>query len=275
MTVAQTPAPTRQQLKVPTSMRYERVQDILESQPAFRARVLQKTHPVETRFGEKIMLSREAVEITDALHAEGKDAHKASKVEVLQMAARLLRSPTNGEAQAPSPPAPAVHAASAPPAPKAAPKTTPEATPATSKKRRTQVAAPAPAALPAPKTPKLKKGRPGARPVPQTEAAALTQARPARLPKVQSKPTAPVAEEKLPESELPPEKQPLRLPADFDPSKFPHYSVQTSIYGLLLSALNLSEHYEKFPSFEARQRKLEDLLKDYLETCDALKLKTA
>ncbi len=67
--------------------------------------------------------------------------------------------------------------------------------------------------------------------------------------------------------------QPLHLPEEFDPSKFPHYSVQTSIYGLLLTALNCSEHYEKFPGTEARQQKLEDLVKDYLETCDALQLK--
>lgn len=69
--------------------------------------------------------------------------------------------------------------------------------------------------------------------------------------------------------------QPLHLPEEFDPSKFPHYSVQSSIYGLLLSALNLSEHYERFPNTEARQAKLEDIVKDYLETCDALKLKIA
>jgi hypothetical protein len=67
--------------------------------------------------------------------------------------------------------------------------------------------------------------------------------------------------------------QVLRLPPEFDPNQFPHYSVQTSIYGLLLSALNLSEHYERFPNTEARQAKLEDIVKDYLETCDALKLK--
>ena len=43
-------------------MRYERVQGILESQPAICGRLGPKTYPIETRFGEKIFFSKEAVE---------------------------------------------------------------------------------------------------------------------------------------------------------------------------------------------------------------------
>ena len=67
------------------------------------------------------------------------------------------------------------------------------------------------------------------------------------------------------------EKQALHLPASFDPKMYPHYNVQASIYSMLLSALNLSEHFEKFPGVEERQRKLEDLITAYLATCDPTK----
>jgi hypothetical protein len=53
-------------------------------------------------------------------------------------------------------------------------------------------------------------------------------------------------------------------------SKLHHYSVQTPIYGLLLSALNLSSHYEILPGTEERQCKLENLVKQYQKTCDTL-----
>lgn len=78
----------------------------------------------------------------------------------------------------------------------------------------------------------------------------------------------------VPESELPIEKQPLKMPPNFDPSKYPHYSVQSSIYSLLLSALNMSEHYEKLPGAEARQKKLDELVRDYQDTCDPLKYRS-
>jgi len=68
-------------------------------------------------------------------------------------------------------------------------------------------------------------------------------------------------------------KQPLKLPPAFDPSKYPHYSVQSSIYSLLLSALNMSEHYEKYRGAAERQRLLDDLVRRYQDTCDPLKIR--
>lgn len=267
------PTLSKQQSKLPSSMRYERVQDILENEPAFRARISPKTHLVESRFGEKMAFSKEAVDITEALHAEGKDAHKVPKGDVLHMAARIFRIiATNGDAahavvlpvQAPAqPPAkPAAKPVAAKPAVKL-----PEP-PAKKKKAKVKAVAapkpdPKPKAEPVQTKPKVKKTETKVQQV---------EPKPARLAKPE--PPQPVAEDQLPESELPPERQPLRLPRDFDPSKFPHYSVQSSIYALLLSAMGLSEHYERYPEKEVRQRKLEEIMKDYLSTCNSLSLKT-
>lgn len=252
-------------------MRYERVQEILENEPAFRNRLSPKTHPVQTRFGEKVMFSKETVDITEALHSEGKDAHKVPKNDVLKAAARILRVIAgNGE--------------SIPVMPVAAPPKPVE--PASPARKPRVKPLPAPPPEPEPSAPVAIKAKPKAKkkpeaapiartPVPQPEAKPVRVNKPEPVkPAPQAVVAAPVEEEPVPESELPPEKQPLRLPRDFDPSQFPHYSVQTSIYALLLSALNLGEHYEKFPGAEARHKKLEDVMKDYLSTCDALKLKT-
>ena len=84
--------------------------------------------------------------------------------------------------------------------------------------------------------------------------------------------TAPV-EEPVRMSELPAEKRPLILPPDFDPSNYPHYSVQSSIYSLLLTALNMSEHYERYPNVDIRRNVLENAVIVYQDTCDALKVK--
>lgn len=76
----------------------------------------------------------------------------------------------------------------------------------------------------------------------------------------------------IPPSGQSPQTRPV--PPAFDPSKYPHYSVQSSIYSLLLSALNMSEHYEKHPDAETRQKKLDDLVRDYQNTCEHLKIKS-
>lgn len=72
--------------------------------------------------------------------------------------------------------------------------------------------------------------------------------------------------------ELEPARGPLSLPPDFDQAKYPHYSVQSSIYSLLLSALSMAEHYERMPGAQARQDKLDEVVKDYLSTCELIRL---
>ena len=62
--------------------------------------------------------------------------------------------------------------------------------------------------------------------------------------------------------------------ATVDIAGLPHYSPQSPIYSLLLSALSLSEHYERLPGAQERQAKLESLLKKYQKTCDTLNEET-
>ena len=52
----------------------------------------------------------------------------------------------------------------------------------------------------------------------------------------------------------------------------PHYSAQTSVFSLLLSALNMAQHYEQYPGLEHRQKLIETALKSYQATCDPLKI---
>jgi outer membrane biosynthesis protein TonB len=239
----------KQQMKMPTSMRYERVQEILSNDPRLKTLLGSKTQPIDSRFGEELHFSKEVIEVTQAIHAQGKDAHKVPKNEVLLIAMRvmkLLPSIANGEPKTASPP-PELP----PPKAKTVPK--PKPTPVKAKPK-----------LP-PKKPVAAKTK---------KAAAKKPARTAPEKSKAAKPAEPKPAEpepELPESELPPEKQPLRLPSEFDPKKFPHYDVQSSVYSMLLSALTLAVHHEKFPGAEERQKKIEAAMKDYGDTCDALK----
>lgn len=287
-------------------MRYERVQDILQSDLALKSLLGPRTQAIDSRFGEKIMFSKETVEVTNAIHAEGKDAHKVSKSDVLKIAGRILKVlPTNGEVRATPPPtASAAPAEPSPvlskkeqkpkPKPKVSPKSKPGAPSAPAPERQEQKPEPTgeahaskpkkqAAPKPAPKTEAPKATAKPAQPVKVPKQAKLKKTEPAKPSPVSTgKPHVSVGETpdlekghdaaEIPESELPPEKQPLHLPASFDPKKYPHYDVQASIYSMLLSALTLSTHYERFPGVEERQRKIELLLKDYLDTCNQIKI---
>lgn len=256
-------------------MRYQRIQEILEKDLALGRLLGPKNQPIDSRFGEKICYSKEVVAVTQAIHAEGKDAQKLSKPEVLRVAMVVMKyAPGNIEMRAafaaPAPVAPPP--APTPPVQPAPPVVAPKRKTITFVKPAEPKAQIKPKAVVAPKP----KNKP-AEVVPTTKAAKTSK--PVKLGKTEeeSEPepaaakVSAQAEEELPESELPPEKQPLRLPAGFDSTKWPHYDVQNSVYCLLLSALNLSEHFEKFPGHEDRQKKLESLLKDYLVTCDQIK----
>jgi hypothetical protein len=81
--------------------------------------------------------------------------------------------------------------------------------------------------------------------------------------------TAPAA------TQVVPAKRAFSLPDDFDPAAYPHFSVQISIYSLLLTTLSLAEHYEPVRGAEARQVKLDALFREYRDTCDAIRIKSA
>lgn len=289
MSVATNSVLQKQQNRLPTSMRFERVQEILSNDPALSAHLGPRNQPIPSRYGEHLMFSKEVVDVTNAIHAEGKDAHKVSKNDVLKAASRILMkfTPNGNGTAAPAPSTPVVP----PPAAVETP-----VTPAPAAEKKAQKPKAKPAATPKPAEPaqaKTVKAAPQKKPAPVKPEATKPKAVPAKAVKVTKEPTAkkpeppakaaaapqrsapkaaeepePAAE--LPESELPPEKQPLHLPAAYDPKKYPHYDVQSTAYSMLLSALTLVTHYERYPGYETRQKKLEDVLKDYLGTCNQI-----
>jgi hypothetical protein len=270
MTPTAVDSPSRPQSKMPTSMRYERVQNLLESDKALCSRLGPKTCPVPTRFGEQLFFSKEAVQVTEALHNEGLDAHKAPKQVVFRTAIRLLRvlSPASGEGAAQT-------FLSTPilPAQPASPVEAPKPKPKVRRKKSEAADAPSPPPPPPP-SPTPRRARKPA--VAARRPAAPAETAPPEPPKTESPKAAPArVEEPQPVSELPPEKQPLSLPDDFDPTKYPHYSVQSSIYSMLLSALSMAEHYERLVGSEERQKRLDELVRDYLRTCDAIKIRAS
>jgi hypothetical protein len=292
MSVATNSVLQKQQNRLPTSMRFERVQEILSNDPALSAHLGPRNQPIPSRYGEHLMFSKEVVDVTNAIHAEGKDAHKISKNDVLKAASRILMKFTaNGNGNvtlapsAPVTPPPAPVEAPVAPAPAAVaekktqqPKSKPavpvkaaevKATKATPQKKSTPAKAEAPKPVTKPKATPAKAAKVTKEAGPKKpEQPAKSAAAPQRsTPKASEEPD-PAGE--LPESELPPEKQPLHLPAAYDPKKYPHYDVQSTAYSMLLSALTLVTHYERYPGFETRQKKLEDVLKDYLGTCNQI-----
>lgn len=276
-------------------MRYERVQDILENEKAFKNKLSARTVPVETRFNEKVYFSEQTISVTQALHANGRDAHKVPKTEVLMMAAKVFNVIPNGQGAMPKAVLPAAETRTASPEDKTPatpePKKKAQAAvkPKTQQKAASKPKKPEPEASTASKFSSKSKAlapqkaeespeEPAQKPQKENSPkAARTKApeKKSETPKSKSngvpKAICATTEDSIPESELPPEKQPLRLPPNFDPRNHPHYSVQSSIYSLLLSALAMSEAFEKFPGAEKRQAKLSSFVKEYQDTCDPLK----
>jgi hypothetical protein len=238
---------------------------VYENDPAFKLHLA-----VDSRFGDKINFSWKTVGVSNAIHAEGLDAHRVSKLEVLRMAMRVLKigGSSSGAAPVKAPPAPEPEPVAPPVARK------PEAKPKV-------VKAKAPVALVKPvaaKAAPVVKKAVAAKPVAAKAAPAKVESKPAPVKAVKASAKAkalpePAPEEDpgLPETELPPEKQPLRLPPMYNPKTYPHYDVQQSVYAMLLSALSLANHFEKLPGLEERQKKLEAIMKEYLDTCENLK----
>jgi hypothetical protein len=99
-------ASCKKQTTPPTPMGYERVQAILESDLALHVWSRPQTRCITNRRGKTVCVSETAIEIADALARAGHDAHKAPKIDVLRMAARVLplgRSPSKSELSSPNP----------------------------------------------------------------------------------------------------------------------------------------------------------------------------
>ena len=77
--------------KMPSVMRYDRVQAILDSDPALKPFLGPKDQEVIKRNGEKHRYNRGVVNVTNALHERGFDAHNTDKYVVLALAYDILR----------------------------------------------------------------------------------------------------------------------------------------------------------------------------------------
>jgi hypothetical protein len=224
-------------------MRYLHIQELLEKDQCLKIRLGRRDQIIERRGGggDAIEVSKEAILVTDAIHFCGLDAQKAHRREIFNIAVRVLVQKDSALLKSIKG-QPAVAAVPVPPATKPAPKPP----------------APPPITQSQTQTPQARgRGRPRKNPKPETTTK-------------QTKETYKVPDE-LPISELPPEKQPLELSDDYNPIKYPHYSVQGSIYSLLLTALSLGLHYEKYAGSAERHKKVESIMHEYQVTCDQIK----
>ncbi len=201
-------SPSQKSTKPPTVMRYERVQDIVSAEPVFRALLSPREKIVEKRNGEKVLFSKEVVEITDQIHAGGLDAHSVPRVNVLRLAAQVLNlgTPTVQVTEPVTAPTDAIPQQAQP-------------------DKSVPVPVPSQEVIQVPK-PKKEKEKPKAKP--QEEAPTPT--------------------------------------VDTDSQR--HYQVQSSIYSLILTALNLSISYETYPNADKRRAKLDALASEYGSTCN-------
>lgn len=76
--------------KMPSVMRYDRVQAILEGDPSLKDMLGPKDQEVKKRNGEKHFYSRGAVLVTNTLHERQFDAHNVDKNIVIALALELL-----------------------------------------------------------------------------------------------------------------------------------------------------------------------------------------
>jgi ParB-like chromosome segregation protein Spo0J len=87
---------------LPSWRQFQRVQTILDDDPALRLCLSARTHEVEKKTGEMLRFSPEAVQVAQAFFEGDKDAAKVPKRDILALAQRLLilkkTGPTTGEA---------------------------------------------------------------------------------------------------------------------------------------------------------------------------------
>jgi outer membrane biosynthesis protein TonB len=213
-------------------MRYARVQQVLEQEDAFVAKMGSRSEIVFKPDGEKQMFSPEVIAVTQAIHNAGKDAHKVHKTEIVRIACQVFRIGR-------SDPLPATNGATvAPPAPTPAPAApvTPAATQKPTKATKKQ-----------PPKPKAKQAAPAKAPEPPKKEEPT--------PKNQATPPADNREALLAQAkELINPERPGENQAAFN--------AYISIYSMILTALQLTEIYDNQPGREKRYKTLDELAKE-------------
>jgi hypothetical protein len=84
-------------------MRYDRIQSILEADPALRTRLGPKNQEIVKRNGDTQRFSKGVIDVAERLHQCGLDAHNAPRVKVLAIAIGVLNvlQPEIGEIKPP------------------------------------------------------------------------------------------------------------------------------------------------------------------------------
>jgi len=76
--------------KHPSFIRYQRVETILKTEPAFRAKVAIKTEIVMKPDGKQHKFSEGVVKTTEAIHAAGLDPYSIARGEVIKYAMKVI-----------------------------------------------------------------------------------------------------------------------------------------------------------------------------------------
>lgn len=217
-------------------MRYNRVELILDQEPAFKARMGPKTEVVLKPDGEKQLFSPEVIAVTQAIHTAGKDAHKVQKTEIIKAAVKVFQIGAANRATTPAPaaPTPAAPEPPAAPAPPAPPTPAPVAPVAASKA----------VSKAAPKAPARAKAAP-------------------EVVVPAPKKTEPVSEAPAPRAEVESSKD---GPPNLDRPQGENtaaYNAYISMYSLSLTTLQLVELYDNQPGKEETLKYLDWLAKRF------------
>src|SRR5271157_3791360 len=213
--------------KLPSVMRYDRVQSILEGDLALKDFLGPKGQEVEKRNGEKYLYSQGVILVTNALHERGFDAHNVDKDKVLLLASELLRDKKLAlKAIAASKPEPG----------------------AKSQESKVEEAKPAPKPKPAPKSKPAPKPKP--KPVPKS---ASQKIKPRSVkPKASAASAAsPVAAVSVHRNDSLPAPAPATIDGQTPKSGYVYYTYGTAL-GLAVTLHRTLEIGDRMPGAEAR-----------------------
>ena len=224
-------------------MRFERVQALLEAEPAFRDRIGPKDQKIEKK-NQTFLFSKGTIEVTRHLHQNGYDAHNADRTIVVAAASLVLKQ------LAPAKPT------RKPVKPVKPVKLVKLAKPVKAKAKR-PVTAPAQASAARDGPPAAKKPEPPAakKPEPQPETKLHEPAR---------KPEQPAAAAAEPAQDGPP---PPPAPAT-DPGQIPVYYIYATTFTMLASIIQLLERADNQPGADVRRAKSDDLAEELFKLKD-------
>jgi hypothetical protein len=263
--------------KPPSVMRYDRVEKILNGEPAFASRMSPRNVAVCKPDGNQKFYSPEVVDVTNIIHDLGKDPHKVQKNEVIRTALKVFKI-----GQAPAPVAAPVNGTHVKPV-EPSPAPTPEPVLETKKPEpeKPQKAAPRAvakaAAKPTQPTPVATLELPPEPVAPPPPAPAHAQAPDAPAPAAPAPAApAPVAAAPAPAAPAPvaaaPPPQQSREEALDEASKLLNperpgedkdvSNAYISMYSLALTILQLIELYDRQPGREKRYKTLDEFAKE-------------